>query len=139
MGRIKGIPAVIFDIDNTILYHTNRTPFDWSDLSGDTLIQGMDHLIDMFNFYDYYIIIMTGRPESVRSQTKEWLSKNGIVYDELIMKPEQFEKGFIFKQRELVRLLENYDVKFAFDDDQKCANMYKENGVIIFQPINYVK
>lgn len=139
MGQSTRIPTVIFDIDNTILYHTNRTPFDWSDLSGDTLIQGMDHLIDMFNFYDYYIIIMTGRPESVRSQTKEWLSKNGIVYDELIMKPEQFEKGFIFKQRELVRLLENYDVKFAFDDDQKCANMYKENGIIIFQPINYVK
>lgn len=139
MGQSTRIPTVIFDIDNTILYHTNRTPFDWSDLSGDTLIQGMDHLIDMFNFYDYYVIIMTGRPESVRSQTKEWLSKNGIVYDELIMKPEQFEKGFIFKQRELVRLLENYDVKFAFDDDQKCANMYKENGIIIFQPINYVK
>ena len=139
MGQFTRIPTVIFDIDNTILYHTNRTPFDWSDLSGDTLIQGMDHLIDMFNFYDYYVIIMTGRPESVRSQTKEWLSKNGIVYDELIMKPEQFEKGFIFNQRELVRLLENYDVKFAFDDDQKCANMYKENGVIIFQPINYVK
>ena len=55
------------------------------------------------------------------------------------MKPEQYEKGFIFKQTELVQLLENYDVKFAFDDDQKCANMYKENGVIIFQPINYVK
>lgn len=139
MGQSTRIPTVIFDIDNTILYHTNRTPFDWSDLSGDTLIQGMDHLIDMFNFYDYYVIIMTGRPESVRSQTKEWLSKNGIVYDELIMKHEQFEKGFIFKQRELVRLLENYDVKFAFDDDQKCANMYKENGIIIFQPINYVK
>ena len=139
MGRAKRIPAVIFDIDNTILYHTNRSPYNWSDLSGDKLIPGMDHLIDMFNFYDYYVIIMTGRPESVRYQTKEWLSKNGIVYDELIMKPEQFEKGFIFKQRELVQLLEKYDIKFVFDDDQKCANMYKENGIIIFQPINYVK
>ena len=137
MGRIKRIPAVIFDIDNTILYHTNRSPFNWSDLSGDKLIPGMDYLIDMFNFYDYYIIIITGRPENVRIQTEEWLSKNGIVYDELIMKPEQFEKGFIFKQRELVQLLEKYDVKFAFDDDTKCANMYKENGIIIFQPINY--
>jgi hypothetical protein len=139
MGQSPRIPAVIFDIDNTILYHTNRSPFNWSDLSGDTLIPGMDYLIDMFNFYDYYIIIMTGRPESVRTQTEEWLSKNGIIYDRLIMKPEQFEKGFIFKQRELVQLLEKYDVKFAFDDDVKCANMYKENGVIIFQPINYIK
>ena len=139
MGRTKRIPAVIFDIDNTILYHTNRSPFNWSDLSGDKLISGMDYLIDMFNFYDYYIIIITGRPELVRPQTEKWLTENGIIYDSLIMKPEQFEKGFIFKQRELVRLLENYDVKFAFDDDQKCANMYKENGIIIFQPINYVK
>lgn len=137
MEQSPRIPTVIFDIDNTILYHTNRSPFNWSDLSGDTLIPGMDYLMDMFNFYDYYVIIITGRPESVRTQTEEWLSKNGIIYDKLIMKPEQFEKGFIFKQRELVQLLEKHDVKFAFDDDTKCANMYKENGVIIFQPINY--
>lgn len=137
MGQSPRIPTVIFDIDNTILYHTNRSPFDWSDLSGDILIPGMDYLIDMFNFYDYYIIIMTGRPENVRSQTEEWLSKNGIIYDKLIMKPEQFEKSFIFKQRELVQLSEKYDVKFVFDDDTKCANMYKENNIIIFQPINY--
>ena len=139
MGKSSRIPAVIFDIDNTILYHTNRNPFNWSDLSGDTLIQGMDHLIDMFNFYDYYVIIITGRPELVRPQTEEWLTKNGVIYDELIMKPEQFEKGFIFKQRELTQILKKYDVKFAFDDDNKCANMYKENGIIIFQPINYIK
>ena len=53
MGRIKRIPAVIFDIDNTILYHTNRSPFDWSDLSGDTLIEGMHNLICMYYDYDY--------------------------------------------------------------------------------------
>ena len=35
MGRAKRIPAVIFDIDNTILYHTNRSLYNWSDLSGD--------------------------------------------------------------------------------------------------------
>ena len=40
MGRAKRIPAVIFDIDNTILYHTNRSPYNWSDLSGDKLIVG---------------------------------------------------------------------------------------------------
>ena len=137
MGRTKRIPAVIFDIDNTILYHTNRLPFNWSDLSGDKLITGMDYLIDMFNFYDYYIIIITGRPELVRPQTEKWLTENGIIYDSLIMKLEQYEKGFIFKERELKKLLETYDIKFVFDDDTKCANMYKENGVIIFQPQNY--
>lgn len=137
MGRVERIPAVIFDIDNTILYHTNRSPFNWSDLSGDKLISGMDYLIDMFNFYDYYVVIVTGRPESVRPQTEEWLSENGIIYDSLIMKPEQYEKSFIFKERELKKLLETYDIKFVFDDDTKCANMYKENGVIIFQPQNY--
>ena len=137
MGRTKRIPAVIFDIDNTILYHTNRSPFNWSDLSGDKLIPGMDYLIDMFNFYDYYIIIITGRPELVRPQTEKWLTENGIIYDSLIMKPGQYEKGFIFKERELKKLLETYDIKFVFDDDTKCANMYKENGVIIFRPQNY--
>ena len=37
--------AVIFDLDNTILYHTNRNPFNWSDLSGDKPIVEMCNLV----------------------------------------------------------------------------------------------
>ena len=38
--------AVIFDLDNTILYQTNRNPFNWSDLSGDVIIPEMEQMIE---------------------------------------------------------------------------------------------
>lgn len=138
MGRIERLPAVIFDIDNTILYHTNRSPFDWSDLSGDKLIKEMYDLMLMYYKNDYKIILLTGRPESVRLNTEKWLINNNVPYDMLLMKQnDPYEKGFISKQKELDKLKQCFDVKFAYDDDTKCAEMFKDNGIITFQPINY--
>ena len=130
--------AVIFDIDNTILYHTNRSPFDWSDLSGDKIIPEMLELMDMYRECNYKIILLTGRPEHSRNNTVDWLVQNGVIYDILLMKQDNpYEKGFISKQKELDKLKPYFDIKFAYDDDLKCANMYKENSIITFQPINY--
>lgn len=130
--------AVIFDIDNTILYHTNRSPFDWSDLSGDVLIPEMRDLIEMYRNNDYRIILLTGRPENSRKETVKWLNNNHIYYSMLIMKQDDpYEKGFIYKQKKLEILKNYFDIKFAYDDDTKCAEVFKENGIITFQPINY--
>ena len=138
MGRIERIPAVIFDIDNTILYHTNRSPFDWNDLSGDKLIEEMHNLICMYCDYDYKIILLTGRPESARLNTEKWLLKNDVPYHMLLMKKgNEKEHGYISKQEDLNRLKLYFDIKFAYDDDFKCAEMFKNNGIITFQPINY--
>lgn len=138
MGGTKKLPAVIFDIDNTILYHTNRSPFDWSDLSGDKLIEEMYDLINMYEECNYKIILLTGRPESARLNTEKWLLENDVPYHILLMKKgNEREHGYISKQEDLDRLKPYFNIKFAYDDDFKCAEMFKNNGIITFQPINY--
>jgi hydroxymethylpyrimidine pyrophosphatase-like HAD family hydrolase len=131
--------AVIFDIDNTILYQTNRSPFDWSDLSGDILIPEMGHLIDVFSKDEFYVILLTGRPESVRTQTEKWLEKNCVNYSELIMKEgNQYEKSYITKEKSLLEIQKKFKVELVFEDDRKCADMYVRNGVITLQPQNFL-
>ena len=130
--------AVIFDLDNTLLYQTNRHPYDWSDLSGDVVIPEMKSLISTFISQHYHILIVTGRPESCRINTENWLRDNSIFYDELIMKDgNPYEKSFVFKQKALDKIVKKYKVEFVFDDDQKCVDMYVKNNIITFQPQNY--
>lgn len=129
--------AIIFDIDNTILYHTNRNPFNWSDLSGDTLIPAIDELIKTL-YLDYAILLVTGRPDSARENTLEWLLNNDVPYSELYTKsgPEK-TKAVIHKEETLKKIREEYEVVMAFEDDASCADMYVRNGVFTCMPLNY--
>ena len=137
--------AVIFDLDNTILYHTNRSPFDWSDLSGDKLIKSIGELMQSLAMQGYIILFVTGRPERVRPQTEAWLVEKledgGLLYDDeykLFMKQGiDYTKSYLSKEVTLKKLQEEYDILIAFDDDNRCADMYVRNGIITMMPMNY--
>jgi len=130
--------AIIFDLDNTILYHTNRNPFNWNDLSGDKPIVSICNLIYDLMFTGNSVIFVTGRPESVRPQTEQWLRDNNIEYTELYMKQgDPYGKAVTSKLSNLRLIREKYNVTLAFDDDSKCADMYVEEGIITLQPLNY--
>ena len=137
--------AVIFDLDLTTLYHTNRSPYDWSDLSGDVLIKSVGELIQSLSMQGYMILLVTGRPERVRPQTKAWLVEKledgGLLYDDeykLFMKQGiDYTKSYLSKEVTLKKLQEEYDILMAFDDDNRCADMYVRNGIITMMPMNY--
>ena len=132
--------AIILDLDNTLLYHTNRNPFNWSDLSGDTIIPEMDFVLDMISesFDDPDIIIVTGRPESIRPQTEDWLRENDVAYTKLYMKQgDPMGKSAPHKKLCLDEIKKDYDFIIAFEDDNKCAQMYVDNGVFTLMPLNY--
>lgn len=132
--------AIILDLDNTLLYQTNRNPFNWSDLSGDIIIPEMNFLIDMImdSHDNPDIIIVTGRPEEVRPQTEIWLMDNDVPYKKLYMKQgDPMGKSAPHKEACLKEIKEDYDTIIAFEDDNKCAKMYIENGVFTLMPLNY--
>ena len=137
--------AVIFDLDLTTLYHTNRSPYDWSDLSGDKLIKNIGCLLTMFAMQGYMILFVTGRPERVRPMTQAWLMNNLVetcyLYEdefELHMKPGiEYTRSYLSKEAKLKELQERYDILMAFDDDVKCSDMYVRNGIITMMPMNY--
>lgn len=129
--------VVIFDIDNTILYHTNRSPFNWTDLSGDTMIPQVLELMRTLSEH-YYIFLVTGRPDTAREATIEYLIEGNVPCAKLYTKAEAYEKGYIYKERILKEIQEKYEVLMAFDDDQRCIDMYVRNNIIIMRPMNYL-
>ena len=78
-------PKTIFcDIDGTLVEHQlpsiNAIP--------KTKLKLLPGTIEKFFEWDrkgYYIILVTGRKESLRSNTEKQLSEVGIIYDQLIM------------------------------------------------------
>jgi hypothetical protein len=50
---------------------------------------------------------------------------------------DPYSKAFLSKKDNLKLIREKYNVKLAFDDDLKCAEMYIEEGIMTLQPLNY--
>lgn len=78
------------------------------------------------------VIILTARSAHYRSETKQWLHKNHIPYDALVMRPtddaEQKDKSL---KKELLEedILPKYDVIKAYDDKKKNVKMFEKHGI----------
>ena len=82
------------------------------------------------------IIILTGRKDNSREITEEWLKTYNVPYDRLYMRGDNdYTSGPEFKEKILnTFILPKYNVLFAMDDDDKCVQMFRNNGLICLQP-----
>ena len=98
---------------------------------------------------DYYgkqldVHIWSGRCESVRFKTENWLDNNGITYNSLKMRPiGDNTPDEVLKERWLNERcadlltpgLENpirHDIEFVFDDRPKVVRMWQRRGIFVF-------
>lgn len=102
-------PKTIFcDIDGTLVEHTPPSVAS-KPTHKMTLLEGTINKLLEWDKKGYYIILTTGRKESLRKLTEKQLSEVGIFYDQLIMgigggsrylindnKPEGTESAFHF-------------------------------------------
>ena len=140
--------AIIFDIDKTIANNKHReylaelpaSENKWRDFHTlcdyDPSIQPMIQLIDMYQKFAYKIIFCTARPEYIRHRTRIWLDKAiGNFGFELFMRAYNDDRpSFVIKKEMLDEIRKEYYVLTAFDDSQKCVDMYVENGVLCLKP-----
>jgi predicted secreted acid phosphatase len=70
------------------------------------------------------VVVLTGRPETLRELTERQLEEAGVNYDELIMKPKErsFEKAVSFKKD----VLRNYVPVYFVDDDYNNLTVVKK-------------
>ena len=133
--------CIIVDIDSTLCVNLTGRPFytdDWADKClYDTPLIGTVSIVraqKMTGTCD--VIILTGRREDGRAQTEEWLKTYNVPYDRLYMRGDNdYTKSEIFKEKILKTfILPKYNVLFAIDDDNKCVQMFRNNGLICLQP-----
>lgn len=139
---------VIIDIDNTLSIANDRFKLaekengktDWDFVHApENLIKDKPNLpmVELAKGYKengFEVIILTGRPESTRKITKEWLEKYNIPYDKLYMRSweDNFLKAPVFK-RKIYQTEIKENVFCAYDDDQRIIDVWVELGITCFK------
>jgi HK97 family phage prohead protease len=116
----SGPPAVIADIDNTLITYQGAK---------------VDKVADYLDsFDDTEIIIVTARLASERDATVRELDSLDIEYDQLFMKPDADTDSTAYKKSTAERLLETYNVMVAVDDNEDIRNAYRDLGITAIAP-----
>ena len=139
---------VIIDIDNTLSIATDRFKMaekengktDWDFVhASENMIKDKPNLpmIELAKSYKengFEVIVLTGRPESTRKVTKEWLEKYNIPYDKLYMRSweDNFLKAPDFK-RKIYETEIKENVFCAYDDEEEIIQMWNSLGITAFK------
>ena len=141
----KKIPLYIFDLDGTIADISHRLHYitgdkkDWDTFNRDCIYdKPIVSIIDLMRALDYNdnsIEIWTGRSESVRDQTMEWLKYYSVLYSGLKMRPEgDYRPDVELKGGWLDYLLTMRSrPEIIFEDRTKMVDFYRSRGMICAQ------
>jgi phosphoglycolate phosphatase-like HAD superfamily hydrolase len=143
--------TVIFDLDGTLALVDKRREiakksngkidFDiFYDPQYIELDEPNSFVIDLAKMYKrdgYEIVIVSGRSDRTKEATERWLEKYGILYDRMIMrKRKNFTPDNELKERWLEKYLDRDDIRVVVDDRQRVVDMWRRNGLDVFQVAN---
>jgi len=133
----KKLPdAYIFDIDGTLAHISGkRGPFDWNKVDRDDLDVILARQVGLHKRNGDTVIIVSGRDESCRDLTIEWLKFYGIEFDHLFMRPKNdYRKDSLIKEEIYVNNIKNkYNVIAVYDDRDQVVKKWRELGIKCFQ------
>jgi predicted kinase len=137
--KISTLPrAILVDLDNTIAMHTpEREIYDHSMIPTDVPnIALADVLFSLWNNEKIKIIIISGRNEEAREDTKTWLAEHEIVHDALFMRPVDKPKddSYIIKKEIYEREVKNKYFPIAvFEDVERDITLWRDLNLPVYQ------
>ena len=142
---------VIFDLDGTLADIEGRRKMatksngkmDWDIFFSDRLVatdlpnQPVIDTLHAFAEAGYSIAIFSGRSESTKDVTENWLIKHGCHHDLLKLRPEKHPFKFMPDEKLKLQWLNEMDWKdnvvAVFDDRDKVVKMWREIGLTCMQ------
>jgi predicted kinase len=127
--------AVIVDIDGTVAENITRSPFDFSRVLEDKPIERTIEIVKLLAEANYKIIFVSGREDSCREDTLEWLNLHEIPVTELLMRSQgDLRKDSIIKQEIFTSYIQSkYYISFVIDDRKQVKRMWvDELGLFVF-------
>lgn len=131
--------AFMFDIDGTLARMCNRSPYDFSKVSGDTVNHNVAMILRCLRGNTGLpIIIMSGRSQECAQETIQWLKDNNIPYDEIFMRETgDSRKDSIIKEELYHKFVEPfYNIIGVFDDRNQVVDLWRSLGLTCLQ-VNY--
>jgi hypothetical protein len=137
--------AIIVDLDGTYALfegdvpdECKRNPYDASTCENDLVNPAVDAVVRLFSAAGYKIILVSGRKGCFMPQTKAWLSKHEIPYDQFWMRgekdsrPDYEIKSDIYYQK----ICGRFNIQFVLDDRNQVVDFWRSIGLTCFQ-VNY--
>ena len=143
--------TVIFDLDGTLALVDKRREiakkpngkidfdifYDPQYIELDEPNSFVIELAKMYKRDGYEIVIVSGRSDRTKEATDRWLEKYGILYDRMIMrKRKNFTPDNELKERWLEKYLDLDNIHVVVDDRQRVVDMWRRNGLDVFQVAN---
>lgn len=126
-------PCIVVDIDNTLAHNNSRNPFDWKRVGEDTVDRSLSEILFCMDNDSIDIIIATGRDGICLKDTKNWLRKYNIWYDDIYIRPENnYEPDWIIKQRIAQEILTDRHILAWFDDRLQVSRHLRMLGLDIY-------
>ena len=141
--------AVIFDIDGVLAEKSPER--DYREYDKVHLDKPINHLFGILEYYmdckSYEVILITGRKELCRKLTEKWIlkffNKNADLckvnsfddYFNLFMRADNDHRKAVVLKKEIYdnHIKRKYDVVACFDDDPEICEMYKNEGLLVFE------
>ena len=135
--------VVIVDIDGTIadnthrLHHINADTPDWpafyEAMKDDKTINSIVDLVYELWTGGFRVVLLTGRPEEYRKLTEDWLEREQIVFDDLIMRPTNSYVEDTQIKSQLLREsgIATSSIKFILEDRKRIVDMWRKKGFTV--------
>ena len=137
--------AIIVDLDGTLcdvdhrVHHVTGPTKNWVEfnqlLIHDKLNNWCFELIKAMKNLNYKIIFITGRGESNRKSTVEWLKKHSVDYDLLFMRGllDNREDADVKEDIYINQVKEHYEILFVVDDRKSVVLRWRELKLVCLQ------
>lgn len=150
--------AIICDIDNCLIdisgleevvgnadFKSDRYALEFFELNANDTrwVKKNQSLFDLVNLYhqdNYEIILLTARSKRLQSDTYKFLTSGNIrLPREIIIISRGIDEEGIpdyeLKESKLQKILEDFDVELAIDDNQGNCDMFKRNGIFALKVV----
>ena len=126
--------CIICDIDGTLAEKGDRSPYDYSKVHLDTVIDTVADMVDENFRRGITVFILSGRKDSCREQTEMWLRRNYVSYNGLYMRKagDKREDSIIKKEIYEEHIKGKYNVKYVIDDRLRVLRMWHDIGLFTF-------
>ncbi len=143
-GPADGVPyradpslpsAWLVDVDGTLALMSGRSPYDWHRVGEDDPNHPVVDLVRGLAGSGHAIVVVSGRDGSCRAQTRDWLVRHGIPFDDLLMREAGDQRKDSIVKREIfeAQIRPRWQVRGVLDDRQQVVAMWRAIGLTCAQ------
>lgn len=120
--------AIMCDLDGTLALLNGRSPYDATQCDKDLLNVPVANTLKNYAKLGYTIILLSGRKDSSRTLTENWLQQHNISYNILLMRSANDNRKDAIIKKEIfdANILGKYYIEFVLDDRDQVVDMWRQ-------------